>query len=207
MNKILFVSILLMAIIQCGCHPNQCTKGTPHEENVLEQYEVIVNKDTNYCKTIESIKDNNCGSSLYLQRKMILATAAEYYRNHFWFECDSCMPIVEVSFDVEYNDYDIYQISEIPPIFLNQGECTEIDICSNYIVCYRMKDEPVLTLDEIAQKGINTNCDMLPLCELSTYVALKKNSLEHLTVGEVFNHDNCIRILDSICNLQNGRLF
>ena len=100
----------------------------------------------------------------------------------------------------EQGDYDIYCINQIPPCFMSQETHTEIDVCGEYIVAYRIKDDPDIPESEIVQAGIMTDCGMVRINELSYFVAFKKNTLDHYVIANVVSEWEGLHILDSITN-------
>ncbi len=160
----------------------------------------ILNEDSAYRKEVQKILEKTCGANLYLQRKMLLANIANNYWEKNSYVIDSCLPIIEVLFLREQGDYDIYCIGQIPPCFMIQGEYTEMDVCGEYVVAYRIKGDSTMTESEIKQAGILTDCEMVLINELSYFVALERNTLEHHVVTNVISEWGGFQILDSIIN-------
>ena len=191
---------LLMLIMVSGCGNKACDNPQRSRNNDEIQLGIILNQDLEYCQEVQNISQKKCGANLYLQRKMLLANVANNYWKRNNNVSDSCLPIIEVLFMREQGDYDIYCINQIPPCFMSLETHTEIDVCGEYIVAYRIKDDPDIPESEIVQAGIMTDCGMVHINELSYFVAFKKNTLDHYVIANVVSEWEGLHILDSITN-------
>lgn len=191
---------LLMLIMVSGCGNKACDNPQRSRNHDEIQLGIILNQDLEYCQEVQNISQKKCGANLYLQRKMLLANVANNYWKRNNNVSDSCLPIIEVLFMREQGDYDIYCINQIPPCFMSQETYTEIDVCGEYVVAYRIKGDLSMTESEIMQSGIKTDCDMVLINELSYFVAFKKNTLDHYVVTNIVSEQEGLNILDSITN-------
>ena len=168
---------LLMLIMVSGCGNKACDNPQRSRNNDEIQLGIILNKDLEYCQEVQNISQKKCGANLYLQRKMLLANVANNYWKRNNNVSDSCLPIIEVLFMREQGDYDIYCINQIPPCFMSQETYTEIDVCGEYIVAYRIKDDPDIPESEIVQAGIMTDCGMVRINEFLILLLSRKTPL------------------------------
>ena len=194
---------MLILLALSGCRRD--VGGNPHSVVTNEEIQLgaILNKDSAYCQKAQKISKETCGANIYLQRKMLLANIANNYWKQNNYEVDSCLTIIEVLFVREQGDYDIYCINQIPPCFMSQETYTELDVCGEYVVAYRIKGDLPITESEIIQAGILTDCDMVLINELSYFVAFEKNTLNHYVVTNIVSEQEGINILDSVTNSWN----
>lgn len=197
--KLIILSILmLVALSGCRRIDGGDLKAAVSNEEI--QTGAILNNDSVYCQEVQRIANETCGANLYLQRKMLLANIANNYWKQNNYAVDSCLSIIEVLFLREHGDYDVYCIYQIPPCFMSQETYTEIDVCGEYVVAYRIKGDLPMTESEIKQAGILTDCGMVVINELSYFVAFKKNTLEHFVITNVVSEWEGLHLLDSITN-------
>lgn len=199
MKKKIILPILILIALS-GCRRDVCGDSPGVAVNEEIQMGAILNKDSVYCQDVQKISTKTCGANLYLQKKMLLANIANNYWKQNNYVVDSCLSIIEVLFQREQGDYDIYCINQIPPCFMSQETYTEIDVCGEYVVAYRIKGDLSMTESEIMQSGIKTDCDMVLINELSYFVAFKKNTLDHYVVTNIVSEQEGLNILDSIKN-------
>ena len=197
--KLIILSILmLVALSGCRRIDGGDLKAAVSNEEI--QTGAILNNDSVYCQEVQRIANETCGANLYLHRKMLLANIANNYWRQNNYAVDSCLSIIEVLFLREQGDYDVYCIYQIPPCFMSQETYTEIDVCGEYVVAYRIKGDLPMTESEIKQAGILTDCGMVVINELSYFVAFKKNTLEHFVITNVVSEWEGLHLLDSITN-------
>ncbi len=197
--KLIILSILMLVALS-GCRRIDGGDLTAAVSNEEIQTGAILNNDSVYCQEVQRIANETCGANLYLQRKMLLANIANNYWRQNNYAVDSCLSIIEVLFLREQGDYDVYCIYQIPPCFMSQETYTEIDVCGEYVVAYRIKGDLPMTESEIKQAGILTDCGMVVINELSYFVAFKKNTLEHFVITNVVSEWEGLHLLDSITN-------
>lgn len=189
---------MLVALSGCRRGDSGDPQGAVSNEKI--QMGAILNNDSVYCQEVQRIAKETCGANLYLQRKMLLANIANNYWRQNNYAVDSCLSIIEVLFLREQGDYDVYCIYQIPPCFMSQETYTEIDVCGEYVVAYRIKGDLPMTESEIKRAGILTDCGMVLINELSYFVAFKKNTLEHFVITNVVSEWEGLHLLDSITN-------
>ena len=197
--KLIILSILMFVALS-GCRRGVGDAPQGAVSNEEKQMCAILNNDSVYCQEVQRIANETCGANLYLQRKMLLANIANNYWRQNNYAVDSCLSIIEVLFLREQGDYDVYCIYQIPPCFMSQETYTEIDVCGEYVVAYRIKGDLPMTESEIKRAGILTDCGMVLINELSYFVAFKKNTLEHFVITNVVSEWEGLHLLDSITN-------
>ena len=125
-----------------------------------------------------------------IKKRMLLSEIARHYSLESEYPIDTITPVIMISYEEKFNDYEVYCIGRSDPWVLDVKNVTRLELLGRYIVAYVMPDEDILPKQEIIQFGINTDCPFLRIHEASWFVFLSPKTLEYTIAKNVFSKED-----------------
>jgi hypothetical protein len=176
-----------MAMLVCvGCNNNT---NQSVNTNYVTQNEY---KETN------DILNYKYGITDSIRKRMFLSELAFHYALEYDDLIDSSAPIIYVSYEKKYKDFDVYSIGRSDPWALDVMEVTELELMGRYIVAYSIPGGDTLSMDEIIQKGINSESgEYITVHESSWFVFLSSDMRKYIIVKDFFSTEEACRELNA----------
>jgi hypothetical protein len=174
-----------MAMLVCvGCNNNT---NQSVNTNYVTQNEY---KETN------DILNYKYGITDSIRKRMFLSELAFHYALENDYSIDSSAPIIHISYENKYKDFDVYSIGRSDPWALDVMEVTELELMGRYIVAYSIPGGDTLSMDEIIQKGINSESgEYITVHESSWFVFLSSDMRKYIIVKGAFaKEEACIEL-------------
>ena len=184
-QKRIFKLLCYMAMLVCvGCNNNT---NQSVNTNYVTQNEY---KETN------DILNYKYGITDSIRKRMFLSELAFHYALENDYSIDSSAPIIYVSYENKYKDFDVYSIGRSDPWALDVMEVTELELMGRYIVAYSIPGGDTLSMDEIIQKGINSESgEYITVHESSWFVFLSSDMRKYIIVKGAFaKEEACIEL-------------
>ena len=184
-QKRIFKLLCYMAMLTCvGCNNNT---NQSVNTNYVTQNEY---KETN------DILNYKYGITDSIRKRMFLSELAFHYALEYDDLIDSSAPIIYVSYEKKYKGFDVYSISRSDPWSLDVMEVTELELMGRYIVAYSIPGGDTLSMDEIIQKGINSESgEYITVHESSWFVFLSSDMRKYIIVKGAFaKEEACIEL-------------
>ena len=157
--------------------------------------------NTNYITQNEYKETNDILNYKYgitdsIRKRMFLSEFALHYALENDYSIDSSAPIITVSYEKKYKDFDVYSIGRSDPWALDVMEVTELELMGRYIVAYSIPGRDTLSMDEIIQMGINSESgEYITVHESSWFVFLSSDMRKYIIVKGAFaKEDACIEL-------------
>jgi len=181
MKHICKLMICMATLAFLGCkyqHP---------EKNVSMSYVITQNE----YKEIDDIINYKYGiADENLKKRMLLSEIARHYSFELDDEpLDSIAPVIMISYEEKYNNYEVYCVTRTDPWVLELVEVTKLELLGRYIVAYAMPDEDILSQQEKMKFGINTYCPYICVYEESWFVFLSPNMHKYIIVKDIFSKE------------------
>ena len=129
---------------------------------------------------------------------MFLSEFALHYALENDYSIDSSAPIITVSYEKKYKDFDVYSIGRTDPWALDVMEVTELELMGRYIVAYSIPGKDTLSMDEIIQMGINSESgEYIIVHESSWFVFLSSDMRKYIIVKDFFSTEEACRELNA----------
>ena len=187
MKHICKLVVCMMTIAFLGC------KYQPPEKNVSLSCVIT----TNEYNEIDDIINYRYGpANDTIKKRMLLSEIARHYSLESDYSIDTIAPVIMISYEEKYNNYEVYCIGRADPWVLDVRNVTRLELIGRYIVAYVMPDEDILPKQEIIQFGINTDCPILRIHEASWFVLLSPNTLKYTIVKNVFSREDAYAELE-----------
>lgn len=177
--NILVSSIVILALCGCVNHP---------QKSDLCQASVIQNQ---YRET-DDILSYKYGIENRIKKRMILSEFARQYSMESDYIVDTVAPVILISYEGKEKDYEIYCIGRTDPWALDVTDITNLELLGRYIVAYSIPGEDTLSMQEIKQMGITTDCPFLRVHEASWYIFLSPVLHSYIIVKNVFSKEESI---------------
>lgn len=184
-QKRIFKLLCYMAMLVCvGCNNNT---NQSVNTNYVTQNEY---KETN------DILNYKYGITDSIRKRMFLSELAFHYALENDYSIDSSAPIIHISYENKYKDFDVYSIGRSDPWALDVMEVTELELMGRYIVAYSIPGGDTLSMDEIIQKGINSESgEYITVHESSWFVFLSSDMRKYIIVKGAFaKEEACIEL-------------
>lgn len=184
-QKRIFKLLCYMAMLTCvGCNNNT---NQSVNTNYVTQNEY---KETN------DILNYKYGITDSIRKRMFLSELAFHYALENDYSIDSSAPIIHISYENKYKDFDVYSIGRSDPWALDVMEVTELELMGRYIVAYSIPGGDTLSMDEIIQKGINSESgEYITVHESSWFVFLSSDMRKYIIVKGAFaKEEACIEL-------------
>lgn len=184
-QKRIFKLVCYMAMLICvGCNNNT---NQSVNTNYITQNEY---KETN------DILNYKYGITDSIRKRMFLSELAFHYALEYDDLIDSSAPIIHISYEKKYKDFDVYSIGRSDPWALDVMEVTELELMGRYIVAYSIPGKDTLSMDEIIQMGINSESgEYITVHESSWFVFLSSDMRKYIIVKGAFaKEDACIEL-------------
>ena len=184
-QKRIFKLVCSMAMLVCiGCNNNT---NQSVNTNYVTQNEY---KETN------DILNYKYGITDSIRKRMFLSELAFHYALENDYSIDSSAPIIHISYENKYKDFDVYSIGRSDPWALDVMEVTELELMGRYIVAYSIPGKDTLSMDEIIQMGINSESgEYITVHESSWFVFLSSDMRKYIIVKGAFaKEDACIEL-------------
>ena len=184
-QKRIFKLVCSMAMLVCvGCNNNT---NQSVNTNYVTQNEY---KETN------DILNYKYGITDSIRKRMFLSEFALHYALENDYSIDSSAPIIHISYENKYKDFDVYSIGRSDPWALDVMEVTELELMGRYIVAYSIPGGDTLSMDEIIQKGINSESgEYITVHESSWFVFLSSDMRKYIIVKGAFaKEEACIEL-------------
>ena len=184
-QKRIFKLVCYMAMLICvGCNNNT---NQSVNTNYITQNEY---KETN------DILNYKYGITDSIRKRMFLSEFALHYALENDYSIDSSAPIITVSYEKKYKDFDVYSIGRTDPWALDVMEVTELELMGRYIVAYSIPGGDTLSKDEIIQMGINSESgEYITVHESSWFVFLSSDMRKYIIVKGAFaKEEACIEL-------------
>lgn len=181
MKHICKLAVCMTAIAFIGC------KYQTPEKTVSMSYVTT----TNEYDEIDDIVNYRYGAvNDTIKKRMLLSEIARHYSLESEYPIDTITPVIMISYEEKFNDYEVYCIGRSDPWVLDVKNVTRLELLGRYIVAYVMPDEDILPKQEIIQFGINTDCPFLRIHEASWFVFLSPKTLEYTIAKNVFSKED-----------------
>lgn len=186
-QKRIFKLVCSMAMLVCvGCNNNT---NQSVNTNYVTQNEY---KETN------DILNYKYGITDSIRKRMFLSELAFHYALEYDDLIDSSAPIIYVSYENKYKDFDVYSIGRSDPWALDVMEVTELELMGRYIVAYSIPGGDTLSMDEIIQMGINSESgEYITVHESSWFVFLSSDMRKYIIVKDFFSTEEACRELNA----------
>ena len=125
-----------------------------------------------------------------IKKRMLLSEIARHYSLESDYSIDTIAPVIMISYEEKFNNYEVYCIVRADPWVLDASNVTRLELLGRYIVAYVMPNDDILSKQEITQFGINTNCPILRIHEASWFVFLSPNLHKYTIVKDVFSKED-----------------
>lgn len=184
-QKRIFKLVCSMAMLVCvGCNNNT---NQSVNTNYVTQNEY---KETN------DILNYKYGITDSIRKRMFLSELAFHYALENDYSIDSSAPIIHISYEKKYKDFDVYSIGRSDPWALDVMEVTELELMGRYIVAYSIPGGDTLSMDEIIQMGINSESgEYITVHESSWFVFLSSDMRKYIIVKGAFaKEEACIEL-------------
>lgn len=184
-QKRIFKLVCSMAMLVCvGCNNNT---NQSVNTNYVTQNEY---KETN------DILNYKYGITDSIRKRMFLSELAFHYALENDYSIDSSAPIIHISYENKYKDFDVYSIGRSDPWALDVMEVTELELMGRYIVAYSIPGGDTLSMDEIIQMGINSESgEYITVHESSWFVFLSSDMRKYIIVKGAFaKEEACIEL-------------
>ena len=184
-QKRIFKLVCYMAMLICvGCNNNT---NQSVNTNYITQNEY---KETN------DILNYKYGITDSIRKRMFLSEFALHYALENDYSIDSSAPIITVSYEKKYKDFDVYSIGRSDPWILEPLEITDLELMGRYIVAYSIPGGDTLSMDEIIQMGINSESgEYITVHESSWFVFLSSDMRKYIIVKGAFaKEEACIEL-------------
>lgn len=184
-QKRIFKLVCSMAMLVCvGCNNNT---NQSVNTNYVTQNEY---KETN------DILNYKYGITDSIRKRMFLSELAFHYALENDYSIDSSAPIIHISYENKYKDFDVYSIGRSDPWALDVMEVTELELMGRYIVAYSIPGGDTLSKDEIIQMGINSESgEYITVHESSWFVFLSSDMRKYIIVKGAFaKEEACIEL-------------
>ena len=145
-QKRIFKLVCYMAMLTCvGCNNNTNISQTDSKIYITQ----------NEYKETNDILNYKYGITDSIRKRMFLSELAFHYALEYDDLIDSSAPIIYVSYEKKYKDFDVYSIGRSDPWSLDVTEVTNLELMGRYIVAYSIPGRDTMTMDEIIQmKGL-----------------------------------------------------
>ncbi len=185
-QKRIFKLLCYMAMLICvGCNNNT---NQSVNTNYITQNEY---KETN------DILNYKYGITDSIRKRMFLSEFALHYALENDYSIDSSAPIITVSYEKKYKDFDVYSIGRTDPWALDAMEVTGLELMGRYIVAYSIPGGDTLSMDEIIQMGINSESgEYISVHESSWFVFLSSDMRKYIIVKGAFAKEDAWIELD-----------
>ena len=181
MKHICKLVVCMMTIAFLGC------KYQPPEKNVSLSCVIT----TNEYNEIDDIINYRYGpANDTIKKRMLLSEIARHYSLESDYSIDTIAPVIMISYEEKFNNYEVYCIVRADPWVLDASNVTRLELLGRYIVAYVMPNDDILSKQEITQFGINTNCPILRIHEASWFVFLSPNLHKYTIVKDVFSKED-----------------
>ena len=181
MKHICKLVVCMMTIAFLGC------KYQPPEKNVSLSCVIT----TNEYNEIDDIINYRYGpANDTIKKRMLLSEIARHYSLESDYSIDTIAPVIMISYEEKYNNYEVYCIVRADPWVLDASNVTRLELLGRYIIAYVMPNDDILSKQEITQFGINTNCPILRIHEASWFVFLSPNLHKYTIVKDVFSKED-----------------
>ena len=186
-QKRIFKLVCSMAMLTCvGCNNNT---NQSVNTNYVTQNEY---KETN------DILNYKYGITDSIRKRMFLSELAFHYALEYDDLIDSSAPIIYVSYEKKYKDFDVYSIGRSDPWALDVMEVTNLELMGRYIVAYSIPGRDTMTMDEIIQMGINSESgEYITVHESSWFVFLSSDMRKYIIVKDFFSTEEACRELNA----------
>ena len=186
-QKRIFKLLCYMAMLTCvGCNNNT---NQSVNTNYITQNEY---KETN------DILNYKYGITDSIRKRMFLSELAFHYALEYDDLIDSSAPIIHISYEKKYKDFDVYSIGRSDPWALDVMEVTELELMGRYIVAYSIPGKDTLSMDEIIQMGINSESgEYITVHESSWFVFLSSDMRKYIIVKDFFSTEEACRELNA----------
>lgn len=184
-QKRIFKLVCSMAMLVCiGCNNNT---NQSVNTNYITQNEY---KETN------DILNYKYGITDSIRKRMFLSELSFHYALENDYSIDSSAPIIHISYEKKYKDFDVYSIGRSDPWALDVMDVTELELMGRYIVAYSIPGKDTLSMDEIIQMGINSESgEYITVHESSWFVFLSSDMRKYIIVKGAFaKEDACIEL-------------
>lgn len=183
----MYIPLLLM-----GCHNESHEKGNDSISVTYNEY-----KETNV------LFNYKYGVTEDAKRKMFLSEIARHYSMETTYQPDSIAPIIDISYEGKFCDFEVFRIGRTDPWVLDMQEITDIDLLGRYIVTYTLPNECKIENSEIQDMGITTDCPYLSIYEAAWFVFISFDTRQYYIVKNLFSKEESIAKLQEEIRTRN----
>lgn len=189
-------SILIVAtyipLLLMGCHNDCHEKGNDSISITNNEY-----KETNV------LFNYKYGVTEGAKRKMFLSEIARHYTMETTYQIDSIAPIIDISYEGKFCNFEVFRIGRTDPWVLDMQEITNIDLLGRYIVIYTLPNERIIEKSEIQDMGIMTDCPYLSIYEAAWFVFISFDTRQYYIVKNLFSKEESIAKLQEEIRTRN----
>lgn len=183
----MYIPLLLM-----GCHNESHEKGNDSISVTYNEY-----KETNV------LFNYKYGVTEDAKRKMFLSEIARHYSMETTYQPDSIAPIIDISYEGKFCDFEVFRIGRTDPWVLDMQEITDIDLLGRYIVTYTLPNECKIENSKIQDMGITTDCPYLSIYEAAWFVFISFDTRQYYIVKNLFSKEESIAKLQEEIRTRN----
>ena len=184
---VMYIPLLLM-----GCHNESHEKGNDSISVTYNEY-----KETNV------LFNYKYGVTEDAKRKMFLSEIARHYSMETTYQPDSIAPIIDISYEGKFCNFEVFRIGRTDPWVLDMQEITDIDLLGRYIVTYTLPNECKIENSEIQDMGITTDCPYLSIYEAAWFVFISFDTRQYYIVKNLFSKEESIAKLQEEIRTRN----
>ena len=181
MKHIYKLVFFIVTIAFIGCNYQ------PQDKNANRSYAITQNA----YNEIDDIINYRYGiANEAIKKRMLLSEIARHYSLESDYPIDTIVPVIIISYEEKYNDYEVYCIGRADPWVLDAIDVTRLELLGRFIVAYVMPNENILPKREIIQFGIHTDCPFLRIHESSWFIFLSPNTYKYTIVKNMFSKED-----------------
>ena len=126
------------------------------------------------------------------KQRMFLSEMARHYSMETAYQIDSIAPIINISYECMYRDFEVFRIGRSDPWVLDVQEITSIELHGRYIVTYALPNKHNMTKREIQDMGITTDCPYLSVHGSAWFVFISFDTRQYYIVKNLFSKEESI---------------
>lgn len=194
MKKTFSISIVAISIqlLLMGCYNEGCGEKNDSISVTCNEY-----------KETDVLFNYKYGVTEDAKRKMFLSEIARHYSMETTYQPDSIAPIIDISYEGKFCDFEVFRIGRTDPWVLDMQEITDIDLLGRYIVTYTLPNECKIENSEIQDMGITTDCPYLSIYEAAWFVFISFDTRQYYIVKNLFSKEESIAKLQEEIRTRN----
>ena len=183
MKKTFSISIVAISIqlLLMGCYNEGCGEKNDSISVTCNEY-----------KETDVLFNYKYGVTEDAKRKMFLSEIARHYSMETTYQIDSIAPVINISYEDMFHNFEVFRIGRTDPWVLDMQEITDINLLGRYIVTYALPNERKITMCEMQDRGITTDCPYLSVHESAWFVFISFNTRQYYIVKNLFSKEESI---------------